>query len=246
MNAPPSLGALAFVAPPHSMQPNRTPSAPLAVGPEAVPFHPMGERRGTILSLSDAQHLLAGKDQPARLYALADGDPLGLAHGSRRWLNQACLLFDVQPFVERASVALSWGHARFTRLEGHPSAPLEYWLSGVFRRTADVLHARDQELDEQGSAVSEPLSPRFQFLRAVLGLEHGDLRSACIVANALPDRERMAFHQLLVQGHTLDEFVGVQGVERSEARRALQSAMKTIGHARAWAEQEVRASMKQA
>ena len=148
--------------------------------------------------------------------------------------------------MERARVALSWDLARFNKLEGTDSAPLEYWLSGVFRRTADVLHARDQELDQTGQAVDEPLSPRFQFLRAVLGIDHGDLRSACIVANALPDRERVAFHQLLVQGRTLDDFTRLRNVSRSEARRVFQSAVKTIGRARAWAGQEERASMEQA
>jgi hypothetical protein len=83
-------------------------------------------------------------------------------------------------------------------------------------------------------------------LRAVLGIDHEDLRSACIVANALPDRERVAFHQLLVQGRTLDDFVRCQNVSRSEARRALQLAMKTIGRARAWAEHEENPSMEQA
>jgi len=228
------------------MQPHRTPGTLPSAGPESSPPPPGEATPGTILSLSDVQHLLAGKDQQARLVALADGDPLGLIQGSRRWLNQAYLLFDVQPFVERACVALSWDHARFSKLEGTASVPLAYWLSGVFRRTADVLHARDQELDVTGRTVSEPLSPRFQFLRAVLGIDHEDLRSACIVANALPDRERVAFHQLLVQGRTLDDFVRGQNVSRPEARRALQSAMKTIGRARAWAEHEESTSMEQA
>ncbi|HIF41967.1 MAG TPA: hypothetical protein EYQ74_12815 [Planctomycetes bacterium] len=228
------------------MQPHRSPGTLPSAGPEARPLHSVVGKSGTILSLSDVQHLLAGKNQQGRLIALADGDPLGLIQGSRRWLVHACLLFDVQPFVERARVALSWDHARFNKLEGTDSVPLEYWLSGVYRRTADVLHARDQELDETGQTVGEPLSPRFQFLRAVLGIDHGDLRSACIVANALPDRERVAFHQLLVQGRTLDDFVRLGNVSRSEARRALQLAVKTIGRARAWADQGARASMEQA
>ena len=245
LGTPPSLGPWAFIdTAPAPMQPHHLPGALPSAG--ASPLHSVGGKLGTILSLLDVQHLLAGKNQQGRLLALADGDPLGLIQGSRRWLAHACLLFDVPPFVERARVALSWDLARFNKLEGTDSAPLEYWLSGVFRRTADVLHARDQELDQTGQAVDEPLSPRFQFLRAVLGIDHGDLRSACIAANALPDRERVAFHQLLVQGRTLDDFTRLRNVSRSEARRVFQSAVKTIGRARAWAGQEERASMEQA
>lgn len=227
------------------MQSDRYPAALPSALPISTPPRLVGARPDQSLTMAEVQCFLAGKNERARLALLAVGDPLGLAQRSKRWLVRACLLFDVQPFVERACVALSWDHASIDKSAGSKTVPLEYWLDRVFRRTADRLHATDQELDEARTAVSEPLSPRFLFLHAVLGIERDDLRSACITANALADREREAFHHLLVQGRTLDDYARLWGVDKEEARRAFQSALKTIGRAQVWTEQGGRASREQ-
>jgi len=213
------------------MQSSPKPRIYPTVLPGSAPVRPAGETPETVLTLSEVQRFLAGKDENARLAALAEGDPLDLAERSKRWLTRSCLLFDVQPFVERASVAISRDHALFGQLAGVHSLPLECWLDRGFRRTANTLHARDQELDAARRPLPDPLSPRFLFLQAVLGIERTALRSACITANALPEDERRAFHFLLVQGRSLDEYAHLGGVGRAGVKRAFQSAMKTIGGA---------------
>ncbi len=223
-------------APKFPMQPTHSTHAfASTLSATAPPLAGEGTQR-QILTLPDVQRLLAGKDERSRLATLAHGDPLNMYESARRWLRRACLLYEVEPFVKRACVALCSQQAVFDKQTsfcdeaGQSRIPLECWLDPIHRRTADVLHAQDQRAEQEGQALPEPLPARFHCLQAVLGIEDCNLRVACIHANALPDRERSAFFHLIIRGMGLADYSRSHGMNAETARQALADALKTIGH----------------
>ncbi len=177
------------------------------------------------------QTALAGKCREERLELLVDGDPLDLLGRARRWLAKASLLHDVEPFMLRACAAIACRKTDESSKRVERTGSLDEWLEPVFERCSDILHARDQQLVLAGARCSLPLSARFLFLHAVLGIRESHLRSACLTLNALPRRERDTFHGLFVQGMLLSEFARTHNTSIEAVRRDLRDALAALNGA---------------
>ncbi len=179
--------------------------------------------RDPLVTLGDLLQVLAGLDGPARLGALFHEDPLRISERAEAWLIDRCLLLDTRTLALRAITAAA---SDLTR--GREGDGLEVWLGEIFERAARVLVAADQDLAHSDQPIVEPLEPRYLFLTATLGMEPMNVPRACVAINALPEDQRRAFHNLLVQRKGLARYAAQEGLNGAQVKALVTRALRSV------------------
>ncbi len=171
----------------------------------------------------DWRRVLCGASPREVLARMIHGDPLTLAARIEARLRMRAYLFDADRVFLRAAARC----ARLcVRYRGDP--PLERWLDErIDESLLDLLRA-----DAEGDARGEPPGPQqlaaFEVLARPLGLDPAAMHHVCLVHNQLPEAQRKAFRELVIEGRSLDELAAAGAGSATEIARAARAALLTV------------------
>ncbi len=171
----------------------------------------------------DWRRVLAGASPREVLGRVMNGDPLGLAARIEERLRARAYLFDADRVFLRAA-------ARCARLAGRyrGDPPLEHWLAERIDESLLDLLRTDAEADVHGHPPGPEQLAAFEVLARPLGLDPACMHHACLVHNQLPEAQRKAFRELVIEGRTLDELAASGHSSATEIARAARAALLAV------------------
>jgi hypothetical protein len=151
------------------------------------------------------------------------GDPLGLAARVEERLRARAYLFDADRVFLRAAARCARMALRY---RGDP--PLQRWLAErVDEALLDLLRA-----DAEGELRGEPAGPErlavFEALARPLGLDPARMHSACLAHNQLPQAQRLAFREVVLEGRSLDSLAARGDRSATDIARAARAALVCV------------------
>ena len=172
--------------------------------------------------------VLSGMGPREALARLVAGDPLELRRVVAERLAARAYLFEADRVHVRALAHCARAAQRY---RGQP--PLAQWLADrVDQALADLLR-EDAAAESRAAPLDVEHSPTLVDLARPLGLDPASMRRVCVAHNQLPERERRAFHGLVIVGRALEEVAraeGTSGVEVARrARRGLEAVLIASG-----------------
>jgi hypothetical protein len=157
------------------------------------------------------------------LARLLCGDPLGLAARVEERLRSRAYLFDADRVYLRAAARC----ARLAlRYRGDP--PLQRWLAErVDEALLDLLRA-DSESELRGEPAGPERLAVFEALARPLGLDPARMHSACLAHNQLPQAQRQAFREVVLEGRSLDGLAAHGDRTATDIARAARAALVCV------------------
>jgi hypothetical protein len=151
------------------------------------------------------------------------GDPLGLAARVEERLRARAYLFDADRVYLRAAARC----ARLAlRYRGDP--PLQRWLAErVDEALLDLLRA-DAESELRGEPAGPERLAVFEALARPLGLDPARMQRACLAHNQLPQAQRIAFREMVLEGRSLDSLAAPGDRSATDIARAARTALLSV------------------
>lgn len=151
------------------------------------------------------------------------GDPLGLAARVEERLRARAYLFDADRVYLRAAARCARMALRY---RGDP--PLQRWLAErVDEALLDLLRA-DAESELRGEPAGPERLAVFEALARPLGLDPARMHSACLAHNQLPQAQRQAFREVVLEGRSLDGLAASGDRSATDIARAARSALLCV------------------
>ena len=171
----------------------------------------------------DWRAVLAAASPREVLARLMGGDPLGLAAVVEERLRARAYLFDADRVFLRTAARCARLAVRY---RGDP--PIARWLAERADEALLDLLRTDAESDLRGEPPPPERLAAFQVLARPLGLDPARMHRACLAHNQLPQEQRRAFRELLIEGRSLDELAANGGRSATDIARAARAALLVV------------------
>jgi hypothetical protein len=166
---------------------------------------------------------LSGGTPREILARIVHDDPLHVRERVALALRARRLLLDADRVQLRALAHVARAAVSY---RGRPE--LVDWIDVQVTRAIDDLLAADEHADQVASSSDADFSAGFAALARPLGLEPAQMRRACSAFNRLPEPERRAFFELVIDGRSLDELARNGRESATEIARCARRALETI------------------
>lgn len=171
---------------------------------------------------ADWRAILAGASPREVLARLMNGDPLSLSTVVEERLRARAWLLDADRVYLRAAARCARLSARY---RGDPI--LSAWLAE--RVDEAMLELVDEELEALSTeAPAGGETGVFETLARPLGLDPARTRRACAVHNALPEDQRRAFREVVLEGRDLDDLARTGARSATEIARSARQALLAV------------------
>jgi hypothetical protein len=167
--------------------------------------------------------VLAGASPREVLARLMGGDPLGIAHVVEERLRVRAYLLDADRVFLRTAARCARLAVRY---RGDP--PLERWLAERADEAIGDLLRNDGEAELRGEAPGPDRLAVFEVLARPLGLDPARLHRACLQHNQLPEPQRRAFREVVLEGRALDALAAGGARSATEVARAARAALLRV------------------
>ena len=108
--------------------------------------------------------------------------------------------------------------------------PFGEWLERIVKDCIEDLLDEQREEERRGLPVADsPDSAFYAALAEVLECPVCDARMACVSLNSMSDAHREAFHAVIVQGNSLEEWARKCGVPQKRVRALLREVGQEVG-----------------
>ena len=168
------------------------------------------------------RRILAGVGPREVLARLMEGDPLDVRRRVDEGLRRRAYLFDADRVFLRALARIARLACRY---RGRPA--LAAWVAERVDESLLDLLREDREAELRGDPAAGMEVAAFEDLAAPLGLEPRRMRSVCVAFNHLPEPQRRAFLELVIEGRSLDELAG-RGIPATEIARRARGALEAV------------------
>jgi len=167
--------------------------------------------------------VLAGASPREVLARLMAGDPLGLAHVVEERLRARAYLLDADRVFLRTAARCARLAVRY---RGDPT--LERWLAERADEAIGDLLRADGEAELRGEPPGPERLAVLEVLARPLGLDPARLHSACLEHNRLPEPQRRAFREVVLEGRSLDALAASGDRSATELARAARAALLRV------------------
>jgi hypothetical protein len=183
----------------------------------------VGHGRARTGRTADWRRVLAGASPREVLARLMGGDPLGIAHVVEQRLRVRAYLLDADRVFLRTAARCARLAVRY---RGDP--PLERWLAERADEAIGDLLRSDGEAELRGEVPGPERLGVFEVLARPLGLDPVRLHGACLAHNQLPEAQRRAFREVVLEGRALDALAAGGARSAAEVARAARAALLRV------------------
>jgi hypothetical protein len=171
----------------------------------------------------DWRRVLAGASPREVLARLMNGDPLGIAAVVEARLRARAYLFDADRVFLRTAARCARLAVRF---RGDP--PLERWLAERADEALGDLLRADAERELRGEPPGPENLAVFDVLARPLGLDPARMHRACLAHNQLPEAQRRAFREVVIEARSIDALAAGDSRSATEIARAARAALRCV------------------
>src|SRR5262245_3230055 len=166
--------------------------------PDSLPTTDAEPQTRPARASADWRALFAAPAPSAILARLVDEDPLRVRARVASGLRDEAYLIDADRVELRALARIARAAVRY---DGRPE--IGAWLAAIVRESIEELVRED--LETEGAAAGDETAGAMGQLAAPLGLDPAAMSRACAAFNRLPQPDRRAFFDLVIQARSLDE-----------------------------------------